>query len=238
MTDTTSDPSSFLPADDVLLAQIDAQASDIMSVPTGNTVEGDPVFLAKFAAPRTMAALAPEDREIVNQRLQALPLPLRASKEPELVQQFIAEKVRSLRVKQGPGPNANALTQERWMLAREADELDQQQDAIIEELSAVDRYDPETGQAILRHPTDSPKRRVLDAELIRLNTLATNIRNGTEGQDRLAAARQRALVEAKRQLTEQYVATEAKRRAEAQAVEERIAQMVEGRAKRLKNHHV
>lgn len=232
MNDTNSDPASFLPADDVLYAQIDAEADDIMAVPTANTIEGGSDFLAKFSARRTVSALAPEDRDIVRERLKVFPPSVWGEKEPEIVQQVIAEKVRALRVKQGPGPNANALTRERWMLAREADELDHKQDLIIAELAETVGFDPETGAPILRHPVESPKRRALDAELIRLNTVATNIRNGTEGQERLARAREQALAEHKARLMDQHIAAEAKRRGEAQAINERIEKLAEGHAKR------
>lgn len=235
MTDTHSEPASYLPSDDELYAEIDSQAANIMAVPTANTIEGGADFLAKFSAPRTMSTLAPEDREIVLERLKGVPPVLRAQRESELVQELIAEKVYALRVKQGPGPNANALTRERWMLARQASELEQQQDAIIAELAEVLRYDAETGAPVLRFPLDASERKAREAELHRLNTISTNIRNGTEGRERIAKARERALEEAKAHLREIHIASEAKRRAEAQVINERIEKLAEGQAKRFRN---
>lgn len=234
MTDINT--SAPMPSDDELLAHIEAEGSDIMSIPTGNTIEGSAEFRAKILnAPRKLDFLAPEDREIVQKRLEAFPIPVRAQKESELVGAFVAEKVRALRVRQGPGPNANALTVERWMLAREADDLDRQQDAIIDDLAAVDRYDQQTGAPIFRYPVDSAKRKALEAKLHELNTASSNIRSGREGQERLAIARQRALADAKRKIEDQYVAEEAKRRAESNVLNERIERLAEGRAKRLRD---
>lgn len=236
MTDTSDDHPDYLPPAEAIYAEIDAEADDITSLPSINGIDADPFTLATLANLKpTMSTLSPEDRKIVGAKLDALPDHLRASKVEELVRERMAELACEARLRAGPGLGANALTVARWENYRDARDLEQEATRITERLEAVSHFDKATGAPVLRFPPGDFTTRQLEAERASLLGRAQSYREGALGQSRLAKAREEAFKAKVADLTSQYVAATAKRRAEAQLVEERIERLATARANVQRN---
>ncbi|WP_416832993.1 MAG: hypothetical protein ACMUJI_07820 [Erythrobacter sp.] len=204
-----------------------------------------------FKAPErfTVEILPPDRRAKIEQELAQVPGSQRAQREHELVTEALKQNSVELRIKAGPGEGATPVERERFLLAREVYELENEELAILAELAKVEKavpvfneitgepvIDPKTGQQQMKliDLIQGDRRKAMEARAAEIRR-QIDLLNGFEGDRRL----QRALkvtVEAEKARQQQLAEEqEARRRADEIIRNERIEAKAEAYAKNRRN---
>lgn len=227
MTDITSTPDTALPTDADLNDQI--VNFDMADFPSQHQIIGD----VRLPPVTKVTALAPADRESILAELATYPPSMREDKEAELVQKKVEELAIATRLRSGPGADATPFQKTAWEIHREVSDLNTQVDKIIAELTEVSHIDPVTKAETLRYPFGSLRRAGLDGELERLGHRLALLK-GSEGSQRLEAARAETAQQIRDQMQERIDLDEVQKRAAHIFREEALNRRAATKAKFLK----
>lgn len=141
-------------------------------------------------------------------------------------------RVLGARLLTGPGPNANAFQRKAFEQRNRLVELEKEEARLMDDMLGNRGFDPETGEPI---PLLSPARS--NAAVHRLSAIAEERRriSGEPGRIAMEKALEKAVAEARERHRRQYIQAEAKRLAEARAMQDEIERLAEGYRKTRPN---
>lgn len=141
-------------------------------------------------------------------------------------------KVLGARMLIGPGPNANAFQRKAFEQHSRLMDLEKEEARLMDDMLGNRGFDPVTGEPI---PLLSPARS--EAVVHRLSAIADERRrlNGEPGRIAIEKALDEAVAKARERHRREYINAEAKRLAEARAMQDEIERLAEGYRKTRPN---
>ena len=213
--------------DEQLGQHIEATRLDAPSSASFNGGLGGSERFAKAAANVGLSALSPAMREPIIEKLNKLPISMQASEEKRLVREALEQNSLDFRIQTGVSDHANAYQRETFDIAQETYSLAQHEQWILDQLSATDGHDRETGKPI--SSVQGPRREALQHELDRTGYAIKQL-NGPEREKRLAKAKEQAIADHRAHQQRLADAKEVDRRADEINREKRIQKQAEAKA--------
>lgn len=230
--DFTADTFDIAPEDRALAAEL-MDFHPIRDVPSNASVVGSPRLPNKLPP---LEGLPPEMRQRVSAQLASVPLAEREQKTEEFIRQALIDNSMMYRVRGGLGKGATPVQNEQADIAREVLELSQETARIHLQLAAVERWDndidPETGEPTPRAVERiRGQRRVAMENRLREIDHEIALKEGPEGQRRLAKALKESIEQRKAQDEQIAIEREAQELGTKMLRDERVQQRAESYAK-------
>ena len=193
-----------------------ANDDDFASIPGMPSDESIKANLLKTGGPESWNPYGSEKREPTD--FSALP-------------EKTAAKVLEARMVSGPGPHANPWQVAVWDQWRREADLEKEQARILADLDEVRGFDPDTGKGIPAIGSEQ-RRKAMSYRLLEISGERERLA-GAPGQMQLQKAMSEAIQNEKARIKREYILSEAKRRAAADAMDEEIAAAAAGYRKTL-----
>jgi hypothetical protein len=239
-------PSYDIPPEDFELAERLSQF-DPLATPSPVKLTGGGAFNAPERF--TLAILPPDKQGPIAAQLAQVPANVRADREHELVVEALKKNSVDLRIKAGPGAGATPVERERFQLAREIFDLENEELAIAVELAKVEKsvpvfdevtgapiIDPNTGQQQMQlvNLIQGDRRKAMEARVAEIRR-HIGLLDGPEGDRRLQRALKASVEAEKARQQELAEEQDARRMADEINRDQRVKAKAEVYAKHRRN---